>query len=62
MPLLAEARPKDRPIPRVKHLHSDPLLLAQQPEQQVVGADAGVVELARLGEIVTLTYLCTGGT
>src|SRR2546422_1497157 len=30
------------------HLRRDPLLLTQQPEQQVLGADVGVVQLARL--------------
>ena len=31
-----------------QHLRRDPLLLAEQAEQQVLGADVGVVELARL--------------
>src|SRR2546425_7641767 len=30
------------------HLRGDALLLAQQPEQQVLGADVRVVQLARL--------------
>ena len=32
-----------------EHLRGDALLLAEQAEQQVLGADVGVVELARLG-------------